>query len=610
MHRVDGRQFARSLTVSGPRFAWLLGAGASAAAGIPTGYAMILDFKTTLFCSATGIPRREIDPGDPIWAERITEYFDGTHGFPPKGDPSEYAVAFETVYPDRRERWRYIARHIERGDPTYGHKVLASLVVSGQLPCVATTNFDTLAEDAVTVADSLLPVDQRARLVVADRDSAERARTCIEEAGWPLLVKLHGDYRSTHLMNTPAELRAQDEDLRRVLVEVLNRFGLVVVGYSGRDESVMRALADALEGQSPFPAGIRWVRSDREPLQAVLEFLDHAASRGVDARFVEAETFDELAADVATQADLPAQLVEHIRGAGDRSVVRPVVLSERTEAATFPVLRCSALPVLDMPETARRIRVNQPVTSREARLALKKSGVRGVVAARGHEVVAFGADGDLLRAFRSWGAELDGVRDLDPRADSSARGLIHDALARSLSRRRPIWTMLRGSGHALVVRSPKPGQHAEVREPDQQQLRSLAEAYKSPLVGTVPDVGFPFAEAIWIRLECHDGRWWCVFDPFTWVDYPKTDQPTGHYASPRVSTTRRGDVTSEWRNERWAQRYNRQWAHILNEWSQLLVQGDPTETLQAFGFGPHLGIDAVFTLHRLTAWSSPSRLPR
>ena len=449
------------------RFAWLLGAGASAAAGIPTGYAMILDFKTTLFCSATGIPRREIDPGDPIWAERITEYFDGTHGFPPKGDPSEYAVAFETVYPDRRERWRYIKRHIERGDPTYGHKVLASLVVSGQLPCVATTNFDTLAEDTVTVADSLLPVEQRARLVVADRDSAERARTCIEEAGWPLLVKLHGDYRSTHLMNTPAEVRAQDKDLRRVLVGLLNRFGLVVVGYSGRDGSVMRALTDALEGHSPFPAGIRWVRSGREPFQAVHEFLDRAASRGVDARFVEAETFDELAADVATQADLPAELVEHIRGAGDRSVVRPVVLSERTEAATFPVLQCSALPVLGMPETVRRIRVNQPVTTSEARLALKKSGVRGVVAARGHEVVAFGADADLLRAFRSWGAELDGIQEIDPRADPSARGLLNDALAWSLSRRRPIWPMFRRSGHALVVKSPKPGQPAEARERDQ-----------------------------------------------------------------------------------------------------------------------------------------------
>ena len=432
--RLNVRQFARSLTVSSPRFVWLVGAGASAAAGIPTGNSMIVDFKTTLFSSATGIPRREIDRGDPVWADRINDYYDNAHGFPPYGDPSEYAVAFETVYPNPRERWRYIKRHIEFGDPTYGHKVLASLVVSGQVPCVATTNFDPLIEDSVTVADSLLPVDQRARLVVADRDSGERARTCVDESGWPLLLKLHGDYRSTHLMNTSAELREQDEDLRRVFVEVLNRFGLVVVGYSGRDESVMGTLTEALEGPTPFSAGVRWVvRAGREPFAAVREFIDRATSNGVDARFVQAETFDELAADIAIQAELPAQLAEHIRDSADRSVVRPVVLSERTEVAIFPVLRCSAMPILSMPETARRIRVNRPMTTKEAREAVKESGLRNncVVSARGEEVLAFGGDADLLRAFRSWGAGIDDEQQLDPRANASDLGLLYDALTGS-----------------------------------------------------------------------------------------------------------------------------------------------------------------------------------
>ena len=158
-----------------------------------------------------------------------------------------------------------------------------------------------------------------------------------------------------------------------------------------------------------------------------------------------------------------------------------------------------------------------------------------------------------------------------------------------------MWPMHRQSGHALIVNSPRPDQPATVREYEQQQLRSLAEAYKSRLTGTVPEVGVRFAEAIRIRLECHDGRWWCVFDPFTWIDYPN---PGG-----------RSSDCSEWRNERWARRYNRQWARIINEWSKLLVQGRPTETLRLLGLEPSRGIDAAFTLHRLTAWSSPSRLP-
>ncbi|WP_281407782.1 hypothetical protein [Mesorhizobium sp. M2E.F.Ca.ET.209.01.1.1] len=39
--------------------AWFLGAGASAASGIPTGYAMIRDFKAQIFCRETNLSKRE-----------------------------------------------------------------------------------------------------------------------------------------------------------------------------------------------------------------------------------------------------------------------------------------------------------------------------------------------------------------------------------------------------------------------------------------------------------------------------------------------------------------------------------------------------------------------
>ncbi len=78
---------------------WFLGAGASAAGGIPTGYDMITEFKTRLFCSETGLAFREIDPADPLWHERIDEYFDSKAGMPASGSPEEYSVYFEATYP-------------------------------------------------------------------------------------------------------------------------------------------------------------------------------------------------------------------------------------------------------------------------------------------------------------------------------------------------------------------------------------------------------------------------------------------------------------------------------------------------------------------------------
>jgi hypothetical protein len=45
-------EFLRLHALRAPNVAWLLGAGASAAAGIPTAFDMIWDFKRTLFCAA------------------------------------------------------------------------------------------------------------------------------------------------------------------------------------------------------------------------------------------------------------------------------------------------------------------------------------------------------------------------------------------------------------------------------------------------------------------------------------------------------------------------------------------------------------------------------
>ncbi len=60
---------------------------------------MILDFKARLFCDAIGGARREIDPSDPVWQERIESYFDGNHGFPLNGHPDEYGVVFGKAFP-------------------------------------------------------------------------------------------------------------------------------------------------------------------------------------------------------------------------------------------------------------------------------------------------------------------------------------------------------------------------------------------------------------------------------------------------------------------------------------------------------------------------------
>ena len=193
LETVSGQQFAERFALNPGQYAWLLGAGASAAAGIPTGYQMIREFRAKLYAQASGVSQREIDMGDPLWEQRIDARLarDGT--LPPKGDPNEYSRAFEALFPNAEDRRLYIASQVKKGTPSIGHRVLGSLLASGKAPCAFTTNFDDLIETGATLAAQVLPAGDRFPVATAAIESADIAERCLRENDWPLVAKLHGD---------------------------------------------------------------------------------------------------------------------------------------------------------------------------------------------------------------------------------------------------------------------------------------------------------------------------------------------------------------------------------------------------------------------------------
>lgn len=571
---------------------------------------MIRDFKAQIFCRETNLSKREIDTADPIWIERIDAYLRQSAILPPDGDPTEYAAAFEAVYPQPRHRRQYIEDAIIKGTPCFGHKVLSGLIAAGMVDCVFTTNFDPLVEDATVTANARLPVALQVRPTVAAIDSADRAMRCLNESDWPLVAKLHGAYQSIAIKNTDSELEAQDERMRHVLVEAGKRYGMLFVGYSGRDASIMEALNTVLDGPSPFPNGLHWLASSATRLlPAVTAFLTRAQGLGVDVAVVECATFDELAADIVKTADLPSPLYNWVMEGRPTPRLVPVQIPS-TEARMFPVLRYSALPIEQLPSTARRMTLTSAASSHEVRALLKEKKCRATIAATGRELAVFGNDQEVLAALSPLGASLAGEIVLDPTKDSWALGLLYDALVRALARRRPLIPRLKRAGHSLDVATPRDGDGPDRIRRDEQTLKKLREVYGSPLTGKVPKLGFPFQEGITVKLEQIDNRWWCGFEPYTFVQVPRPDatdtvtlgEPAN--ADPIGARFERGgDPAGDWRRERWAQRYNKNWAAIIDAWSQLLTGG--REPARAVGLEDGTGIDAVFELSRYTGWSRP-----
>lgn len=611
---MSTREFATALALRPNLVAWFLGAGASAASGIPTGYAMIRDFKAQIFCRENNLSKREIDSGDPVWISRIDEFFRRTSLLPPDGDPTAYAAAFETVYPQARHRRQYIDDAISKGTPCFGHRVLGSLIAAHKVDCVFTTNFDPLVEESALSANSLLPARDQARPTVAAIDSADRAMRCLNESDWPLVAKLHGDYQSTAIKNTDSELEKQDERMRHVLIEASKRFGMVFVGYSGRDASVMDALNSVLRETKPFPNGLYWVTSSASHLlPAVAKFLENAHLAGVDVALVECKTFDELAADVIKHVDLTPALIDHVMQGRPTPRLVPVTL-QSTEARSFPVLRCSALLIESLPQTARRITLAQATTSPAVRELLKEHRCRAVVAANGRELSVFGRDDEVLAALASLGPKLAGTIELNATRDSWALGLLYDALVKALSRYRPVIPRFKRSGHSLVVAHPRDVEDEDRAKKRIADLEPLRAAYASTLTGKVDKLGFPFQEGVFLKLEKIEERWWCGFEPYTFVDIPReahSEQsqilsPDAEHDALGVPYERRaGDPAGDWRRERWALRRNKEWAAIIDAWATILTTTREA-TVRAFGVEDGAGVDAEFAVSHFTGWSRPN----
>jgi NAD-dependent SIR2 family protein deacetylase len=392
INRIEADDFARRFALRGGNLMWLLGAGASAAAGIPTASDMIWEFKQQLFVSQRKVSANTVaDLSNPVVRARLQAHIDSSGHLPACGAPDEYAALFETVYPAEADRRAYLDAKITGAKPSYGHLALATLMRGRLTKLVWTTNFDPLLADACAKV-----YGGTGYLTTVALDSPDLAGQLIGQERWPIEIKLHGDFRSRRLKNTGEELRLQDARLRHVLVELCKRFGLVAAGYSARDSSIMDTLHEALDKAGAFPAGLFWLhRGDDAPQPPVIRLLTRAIEMGVDAGLVQIENFDEVLRD----------LVRLISGIDAKALETFATERRRRSAAPrpagghgWPVVRLNALPVTQIPSVCRRV-VCEIGGYKEAREAIEQAHVNVLIARVHVGLLAYGADTDIRAAF-------------------------------------------------------------------------------------------------------------------------------------------------------------------------------------------------------------------
>jgi NAD-dependent SIR2 family protein deacetylase len=278
--------FVRSLTVSRQSgHVCFLGAGASVSSGVPCAESCIWEWKRSIFLSNNpGLEDQFSELSIPSVKERIQKWIDSCGSYPARGDADEYGIYVEECYPISSDRRQYFQNLVEEAKPHVGYQLLALLAKAGVIPSVWTTNFDRLLSSASMLVGTTV--------VEVGLDTVPRLTRQMRR-GELRYVALHGDYRYDALKNTGTEIQKQDEELRRSFVEEIRKQNLIVVGYSGRDKSILDSLREAYRESGS--SRLYWCGYDEpEPNTNVQSLLCDVREYGHEAYYVPTFGFDDL----------------------------------------------------------------------------------------------------------------------------------------------------------------------------------------------------------------------------------------------------------------------------------------------------------------------------
>jgi hypothetical protein len=266
-------------------YALLLGSGISRSAGIPTGWDIVLD----LIQKVAALKDEDCAPDPAAWYQTA---------FGKEPDYSDVLAMLAVAPAERRQLLNaYFEPTREERDqgrkaPTAAHKAIASLVASGFVKVIVTTNFDRLLERALEEAGV-------APSVIASSDAI---RGAVPLAHAPCtIIKIHGDYLDTRIKNTPTEIGEYDETTNRLLDQIFDEYGLIVSGWSADWDVALRA---AIE-RCPNRRYTMFWSAYRDVSGAAKSLCDHRSAQVI--KGMDADAFFTMLADkVGTLKELDA----------------------------------------------------------------------------------------------------------------------------------------------------------------------------------------------------------------------------------------------------------------------------------------------------------------
>ena len=291
MQQLQLDEFLRSLkqNIDMPH-SLLLGAGASIESGVQSATECIWYWKKEIYLSQNpGAIGNYSNSKLEIVRQVIQKWIDSQNGYPALNSDEEYSFFAEKAYPLAEDRRKYFQHMVSTHDPSLGYHIISMLAKKNIIKCVWTTNFDGLMAKCAHQYTPLVPIE------ITSETSERVYRNDVDQE--LLCIALHGDYKYGSLKNTESELDTQDGELEKALRHQLQNRDLIVIGYSGRDLSLMRALEKVYSEKG---AGrLFWCGYGSHPSSSVSKLIDDANTNGRSAYYIPTEGFDSTLFSIA-----------------------------------------------------------------------------------------------------------------------------------------------------------------------------------------------------------------------------------------------------------------------------------------------------------------------
>lgn len=366
------------------QFAFFLGAGASASSNVPTALEMIWDFKRRLYAAEKNFKVSMIEQRDYSFREEIEGWVKLKHQNTSEND---YGYFFEKAFTTKQSRKDYINETLEFSKPSIGYQIIRFLIEQEIVRHFITTNFDNLIQKVYP------DISQITESNITNCKDMIRVNY-----NHPLLIKVHGDFRYDWLKNTSSETKELNREITSSIAELFKSLGLIVMGYSGRDDSVMTFIEEFVSKENkPFLNGLYWCLRDGDLVNPrVNQIIEKVRSKNINADIVKIPSFDDLLIGIYNQQKVNDKTID--KWLGNNRILQPFV-SPTKAGTSFIVL--NFMKIIEFPKSLLTFRFkNIPDWERLDKLTENKFIAASFF--REGKIIALGDEDEIKKLFKPY----------------------------------------------------------------------------------------------------------------------------------------------------------------------------------------------------------------